>query len=89
MNVHYDSFLAKIVLPERFIAITLGGTVFTKLPSLTPAVLRHESVHVEQWRRHGCIGFPVRYLWNHLKYGYELNPFEVEARAAEGDLTRA
>ncbi len=83
MNVRYDSLLAKVVLPRRYTAITLGSTVFTKLRSLTPAVLRHERVHVEQWRHFGPIGFPLRYLWNHLKHGYHANPFEVEARAAE------
>jgi hypothetical protein len=87
VNVRYDSLLAKVILPRRFIAITLGETVFTRLPSLTPAALRHERVHVEQWRRFGRIGFPLRYIWSHLKHGYHANPFEVEARAAEQDPT--
>lgn len=83
MKVHYNSTLAKVLLPRRFIAIALGDRVFTKAQSLSVATLRHEQVHVEQWRRHGLIVFAARYLWYHVRYGYEENPFEIEARAAE------
>jgi hypothetical protein len=44
--------------------------------------LRHELAHVRQWQQHP-ITFPVRYAMNHLRYGYDANPYEVEARAAE------
>ncbi len=30
-----------------------------------------------------AITFPARYVINHFRYGYEANPYEVEARAAE------
>lgn len=79
MKVHYRSRLARLLLPKRFIAITLGGTVLTPLASLSAATLRHEQVHVEQWKRHG-VWFVFLYVWYHAKYGYERNPFEVEAR---------
>jgi len=83
MKVYYNSTLAKVLLPKRYVAIALGDRVFTKARSLSAATLRHEQVHVEQWRRHGLIGFVARYLWYHLRYGYNDNPFEIEARAAE------
>jgi hypothetical protein len=41
---------------------------------------RHEDKHKEQWRREGLIKFAVKYLWYHIRYGYQGNPFEVEAR---------
>jgi hypothetical protein len=72
-----------MLLPRRFIAITLGSSVYTPLAKLSPETLRHERVHVEQWRRHGFFRFSVLYLWYHFRYGYERNPFEVEARRAE------
>jgi hypothetical protein len=83
MKVLYRSWLAKLVLPKRYIAITLGSRVYTPLASLSAATLRHERAHVEQWKRHGVAWFLVLYVWYHLKYGYNRNPFEVEARRAE------
>jgi len=81
MKVHYGSRLARALLPKRFIAITLGESVLTPLAKLSPATLRHEQVHVEQWKRHG-LWFPFLYVWHHVHHGYEQNPFEVEAREA-------
>lgn len=83
MNVHYRSLLARLFLPRRYVAITLSSHVLTREASLADNVLRHEWVHVEQWRRYGFVGFLSRYLWYHFKYGYQRNPFEVEARRAE------
>ena len=83
MNVRYRSRLAKLILPKRFIAITLGSRVYTPLARLSAATLRHEQAHIEQWRRHGALRFLALYVWYHFKYGYEGNPFEVEARRAE------
>ena len=44
-----------------------------------PDLFRHEMVHVRQIRRDGFIVFYVRYIYYHLRYGYDLNPYEVEA----------
>ena len=83
VNVHYRSLLARLFLPRRYVAITLASHVLTREASLDDSVLRHEWVHVEQWRRYGFFGFLGRYLWYHFKYGYQRNPFEIEARRAE------
>jgi hypothetical protein len=83
MNVRYQSRLARILLPRRFIAVTLGSRVYTPLAKLSAATLRHERVHVAQWKRHGAFRFAILYLWYHFRHGYERNPFEVEARRAE------
>jgi hypothetical protein len=51
-------------------------------------LLRHELVHVRQWRRLGIAGFGVRYLgayvrWRLRRYGhwaaYRRIPLEIEA----------
>jgi len=51
-------------------------------------LLRHELVHVRQWRQHGFSGFLVRYLGAYLRWrlrrwphwaAYRRIPFEVEA----------
>jgi hypothetical protein len=51
-------------------------------------LLRHELEHVVQWRRHGVVGFSVRYLGPYLRWrlrryshwaAYRRIPFEIEA----------
>jgi hypothetical protein len=85
-TVHYRSLLARMLLPKRYVAITLSSHVLTRETSLDERVLRHEWTHVKQWRRFGLFGFLVRYSWYHFKYGYAGNPFEIEAREAETEL---
>lgn len=48
--------------------------------------VKHEMVHVEQYRRHGILKFLLLYSWYSLKYGYTNNPFEIEAREKEKSL---
>ncbi|MFS8638664.1 MAG: DUF4157 domain-containing protein [Gemmatimonadota bacterium] len=66
-------------------AVTLGRTIIVHPDAvLTPRLLRHELMHVRQWQR-DRLGFPFRYAWYHLRYGYGGNPYEIEARRAEQD----
>jgi hypothetical protein len=83
VRVHYRSRLARVFLPKRYVAITLASHVLTRRSRLDERTLRHERAHVEQWKRHGLVGFLSRYLWYHFRYGYAKNPLEVEAREAE------
>lgn len=83
MKVHYRSRLARLALPRKYVAITLGDHVFTRLEHLEEAILRHEAVHVRQWQRYGLVRFACLYVWFHIRYGYWRNPFEVEARSEE------
>ena len=46
-------------------------------------LLRHERKHLEQIERDGRLLFAIKYSWLTLRYGYYMNPYEVEARAAE------
>jgi len=48
----------------------------------------HEWVHIFQARRVGLF-FPISYLYYLLRYGYNRNPFEVEARKAESRVRKA
>jgi Domain of unknown function (DUF4157) len=69
-------------------AVTLGSTIIIHPATrLTAGLLRHEMVHVRQWRRNP-LGFAFVYAWHHFRLGYADNPFEVEARAAETDPDR-
>jgi hypothetical protein len=72
-------------LPRRmlrwrgFTAATLGHVILAVEPP-SPALLRHELVHVRQAERLGP-AFPLVYLWGLVIYGYRRNPLE---RAAYG-----
>jgi len=68
-------------LGRRTVAgITLGRTVFlSDAAALAPALLLHESAHVEQFGRGRA--FAVQYVWESLRHGYPRNPFELEADA--------
>lgn len=55
-------------------AMTLPRSIYVSEPALArilsgtaATLLLHESVHVDQWRRYGRVGFLVRYLGDYLK----------------------
>ena len=76
-------------VPKGAAAITLGRFVIVRAGHAESTyLLRHELVHVRQWRRYGVIGFLRRYLgayvvWRLRRKGhrgaYVRIPFEVEA----------
>lgn len=76
-------------MPPGAAAITLGRLVSVRRRFAGDArLLRHELVHVQQWRRLGVIGFLRRYVGAYLRwrlrgYGhwaaYRRIPLEVEA----------
>ena len=47
------------------------------------ALIRHERKHLEQMQQDGKLLYAIKYAWWMLRYGYKMNPYEVEARAAE------
>jgi hypothetical protein len=64
-------------------AITIGDSIIVHHDArLTPRILRHELEHVRQWQDRGVL-FPVCYALNAIRYGYDLNPYEIDARRAE------
>lgn len=79
-------------VPPGAAAITLGPLIVVRREAVSraswPRLLRHELAHVEQWRRHGGVGFLLRYLssylllrlrgWPHWA-AYRRLPLEVEA----------
>lgn len=76
-------------VPKGSDAITLGPLVIVRKGSeQSPYLLRHEAVHVRQWRRYGVVGFVTRYvgsyaLWRLRGKGhrgaYLRIPLEIEA----------
>ncbi|HEX9260578.1 MAG TPA: hypothetical protein VF855_13650 [Acidimicrobiales bacterium] len=76
-------------VPPGSSGITLGSLVIVRAGAAgSRYLLRHEEVHVAQWRHHGLLGFSARYLaayvgWRLCGKGhrgaYRRIPFEVEA----------
>ncbi len=76
-------------VPPGADAITLGSVIFVRASAANDEyLLRHELVHVRQWRRHGVIRFLVRYLSPYMYWrlagkghhgAYLRIPFEIEA----------
>jgi hypothetical protein len=70
-------------------ATTLGRFIFMRESAAgSERLLRHELVHVRQWRRFGVAGFGVRYLGAYLRWrlrryphwaAYRRIPMEIEA----------
>lgn len=86
MNI-YNSRFALLFAPKGKIrwATTMPWGTHYSVPAneVSPSWRRHEGCHKRQWRRYWYLGFAVLYLWYRWRYGYERNPLEVEARAAE------
>jgi hypothetical protein len=82
-----------LVRTRTFAGLTLWNRVYVierfwqtqPLSAATVELVLHELVHVVQYRRNPII-FPLRYLVNHIRYGYEKNPAEVEARTIAASL---
>lgn len=71
-------------------AVALGRTIVAydrPMGTLPASTLAHELVHVAQWEKYG-VTLPLRYIWGHIRHGYEDNPYEVEADAAEHNHRR-
>jgi hypothetical protein len=75
-------------VPKGFDAITLGSMVVVRRGKASTSLLRHEMVHVRQWRRFGVVGFSTRYLTSYLAWrlrrkghrgAYLRIPMEIEA----------
>jgi hypothetical protein len=76
-------------VPPGSAAITIGNVVSVRRRAAGDArLLRHELVHVAQWRRLGLVGFGRRYLGAYARWrlrgyphrgAYRRIPLEVEA----------
>ena len=91
LKIVEGSFIARIAAKKlrcRNVAIVIGKTIHlhntTKPEFLSNlAWVRHEMMHLEQFKRYGTIRFLVLYLVESIRRGYWNNRFEKEAREAE------
>jgi hypothetical protein len=84
----FIAYLASQKLKTSSCAIVIGKTIFLHNCSRANFIsnvvwLRHELKHIEQYKQEGLLFFIVKYLAYSIRYGYENNPFEIEAKLAE------
>ena len=48
-------------------------------------LMRHELTHLDDIVLEGIPSFAIEYVWQHLRYGYDKNYFEVKARTNENN----
>lgn len=93
VKIKENSFIARIAagkLKANRVAIVIGNTIHlhnTSRENFMKDVqwVRHEIIHVLQFRTHGFISFIFKYLVESVKKGYYNNKYEAEARAGESD----
>ena len=63
--------------------VVIGRYILFSDPTPPKRIFRHELEHGYQQIREGVIKFYLKYFYYSLRYGYHLNPYEIEARKAE------
>ena len=89
--VKENSFIARLAAKKlrcRQVAIVFGNTIHLHKTSKQEFIsnerwLRHEMVHLGQFRRYGKWRFAQMYLIESMRKGYWNNRFEIEARKEE------
>jgi len=51
-------------------------------------LLQHELMHWKQFQREGLLSFIINYTAAESRYGYDKNPYEVEARFIENEFCK-
>lgn len=84
------AWIASKILNEKQAAVVINNTIYLHGVSKdnfvrNPKWVLHEMKHIEQYCREGVMLFLLKYAYYSLRYGYENNPYEIEARQAEGN----
>ncbi len=72
------------LMPNKPLAITLYPFILFRDKSAQKLLMDHEMRHIRQIRKKGVVVFYVKYLYFNIRYGYENNPLEIEARKHSG-----
>lgn len=85
MNAHGVRIVrSNWLVPRNYAAITLGSTIIIRHDvTMTLSLLAHEHMHVQQWRRHGIVGFLLRYGWSWAREGFSYHRIDFEEDARE------
>ena len=72
-------------LPRGTRGIALAPFLVLVRKNAPPTTVKHEMIHVEQYRRYGWLGFYPIYFYHHFTKGYRHNPLEKEAFARQNE----
>jgi hypothetical protein len=64
-------------------AVTIWPFIFIN-DKTNEGLIAHEKVHLKQQLRGWLIFFYIKYFYYQWRYGYENNPYEIEAREISG-----
>jgi hypothetical protein len=84
------NLIIKKSLPFGFNAMTVPpiGIFIRRDQVENGALLQHEVIHWNQYRRRGLLPYYLGYFSEMMKYGYDGMPMEYEARINENDYCR-
>ncbi len=96
-RIRYQHWIFKLPFVRRYCGMVVARTILLKdaESEITPALVRHELVHLEQMDRHGIARFYLIYLRDYVanlwrlrdhQAAYRHIPFEREARERERAL---
>jgi hypothetical protein len=78
-------YLNKLPYNHNAFSVPGVGIFIKKSHRNNKMLLAHELVHWKQYQREGFINFITNYRSQHKKVGYDLNPYEIEARVLSGE----
>ncbi|MGG8495969.1 hypothetical protein ACQY1Q_06110 [Tenacibaculum sp. TC6] len=70
------------------LAIPPFGIFIDKKHKGNKNLLLHEIVHWKQFQENGLLLFLIKFFFYQIKYGYDKNPMEIEARFNESDFCK-
>ena len=60
----------------------LNIMTYPKPYEISDQMFAHEITHIKQVKKEGRLKFVIKYLWYNIRYGYDNNPYEIDARNA-------
>ncbi len=79
----HSPLIIKLLGRKDTVAMAIWPFIITKDKTITDTVLRHEKIHLKQQLNGWLIGFYIKYFYYQWKYGYQNNPYEIEAYKQE------
>jgi hypothetical protein len=82
--------LGRVFMKSQMLAMVIGKSIHLSGVSKDEFLndtkwLKHELIHIQQYKKHGTIKFLVLYIVESIKNGYYNNKFEKEARDGAED----
>lgn len=79
--IRHDKPYHEVAMIDPFLLniITIGDDLISE------SMYKHELCHIEQIKRDGRLKFICKYLYYNIKYRYNKNPYEIEARQASNN----